>query len=170
MSTGNNVWYTGDFAMADQIVACAVDQGLVNPRQVYTAGCSAGGLQASAMVYERSRYLAASMPNSGGTPETLSYTFEDSHRPSVMSTHGAMGQDVVVVDFSETTTNFISDIASKGSFVVNCNHGGGHCASPDSVKQAQWQFLKEHPFGVDPSPYASGLPSSFPSFCNIITN
>ena len=57
--TGDAVWYTGDFAMADQILACAVQQLNIDTRQIYTAGCSAGGLQAGAMVCSRSSYLAA---------------------------------------------------------------------------------------------------------------
>jgi hypothetical protein len=66
-NTGNNVWYTGDFEMADQILACAIEQQDVDPRRIYTGGCSAGGLQASAMSYGRSSYNAAAIPNSGGT-------------------------------------------------------------------------------------------------------
>jgi hypothetical protein len=165
-NTGNNVWYTGDFEMADEIFACALDQGFVDPRQVFTGGCSAGGLQASAMVYNRSSYLAAAMPNSGGN--IFPYPLEDpSHVPAVITTHGAAGRDVVVIDFADTSAQQCMDIPAKGGFMVNCDHGGGHCGSPAEVKTAQWQFLKAHPFGVDPEPYASGLPSGFPSVCEI---
>jgi hypothetical protein len=107
------------------------------------------------------------MPNSGGT--VFGYQLQDpSHVPSVITTHGAAGRDVVVIDFSTTTARFVSDIVAKGGFAVNCDHGGGHCASPAAVKAAQWQFLKAHPFGVSPSPYASGLPAGFPSVCQIV--
>ena len=165
-NTGNNVWYTGDFEMADEIFACALDQGLVDPRQVFTGGCSAGGLQASAMVYNRSSYLAAAMPNSGGN--IFPYPLEDPSRvPAVITTHGAAGRDVVVIDFADTSAEQCMDIPAKGGFMVNCDHGGGHCGSPPEVKSAQWQFLKAHPFGVDPEPYAAGLPSGFPSVCEI---
>jgi len=165
-NTGNNVWYTGDFAMADQILACAVEQQDVDPRRVYTAGCSAGGLQASAMVYARSSYLAAAMPNSGGT--VFRYQLEDpSHVPAFIGAHGS--RDVVVINFAETTTNQTRDLAAKGGFAVQCDHGGGHCASPTALKNAQWRFLKDHPFGVAPEPYAGGLPAGFPSYCRIVT-
>jgi poly(3-hydroxybutyrate) depolymerase len=167
MNTGNNVWYTGDFEMADQILACAIEQQGVDPRRVYTAGCSAGGLQASAMVYGRSSYLAAAMPNSGGT--TFRYQLEDpSHVPALITTHGAMGRDVVGVDFSKTSATQTKDLAAKRGMVVNCDHGGGHCLSPPNVKAAQWEFLKSHPFGVMPDPYEAGLPASFPAVCKII--
>ena len=85
----------------------------------------------------------------------------------VMATHGAAGKDVVGVDFSKTTTTFLKDLASKGGFEVQCDHGGGHCLSPAEVKNAQWEFLKAHPFGVTPEPYAAALPASFPSYCKI---
>lgn len=167
MNTGNNVWYTGDFEMADQILACAIEQQDIDPRRVYTAGCSAGGLQASAMVYGRSSYLAAAMPNSGGT--VFSYKLEDAmHVPAVIATHGMMGVDVVGIDFSTTTTRFVNDLRAKGGFAVQCDHGGRHCGSPLEVKNAQWKFMKEHYFGVTPEPYANGLPAGFPAFCKII--
>jgi poly(3-hydroxybutyrate) depolymerase len=165
MNTGNNVWYTGDFAMADTILACAVKQGLVDPRRVYTAGCSAGGLQVGAMVFQRSSYLAAAMPNSGGT--TFSYTMQDSHVPAMCSTHGGTS-DVVIINFGDATKTMNTALRAKGGFVVNCDHGGGHCQSPPAVKTAQWEFLKAHPFGVSPEPYAMGLPTDFPTFCTIL--
>jgi poly(3-hydroxybutyrate) depolymerase len=166
-NTGNNVWYTGDFEMADQILACAVEQLNIDTRRVYTAGCSAGGLQAGAMVYGRSSYLAAAMPNSGGTvfPSKLE---DAAHVPALITTHGKMGSDVVAgLEFTMSSLNQTKDIAAKGGFAVDCDHGGGHCASPPAVKAAQWQFLKDHPFGVAPEPYAAGLPASFPMYCKV---
>jgi len=166
-NTGNNVWYTGDFAMSDQILACAIQQQNVDPRRVYTAGCSAGGLQASAMLYSRSSYLAGAMPNSGGS--VIPFQYEDpSHIPALITTHGAMGRDVVGIDFSTSSATQTKAVAAKGGVVVNCDHGGGHCGSPAAVKAAQWQFLKDNPFGVTPRPYESGLPASFPSVCKLI--
>ena len=164
-NTGNNVWYTGDFAMADIILSCAAQQGLIDTRQIFTAGCSAGGLQVGAMTYGRSSYLAAAMPNSGGT--TVTYTMQDAHRPAMVSTHGGTG-DVVIISFPQSTAKMNMDLRAKGSFVVNCDHGGGHCGSPAPVKAAQWKFLKAHPFGVSPEPYAAGLPADFPTTCKIV--
>jgi poly(3-hydroxybutyrate) depolymerase len=165
-NTGDSVWYTGDFAMTDQIVACAVQQLNIDTRKIYTAGCSAGGLQAGAMVYSRASYLAAAMPNSGGI--VFAFPSDDaSHIPSVITTHGGTS-DMVVVSFSQTSMTLDNDIAMKGGYVIDCNHGGGHCGAPANDIAAQWQFCKDHPYGVSPNPYASGLPSSFPSYCTII--
>ena len=173
-NTANNVWYTGDYEMADIILACAVEQLDVDTRQIYTGGCSAGGLQAGVMVYKRSSYLAGAMPNSGGIISALGffidYSLEDpSHVPALITAHGGQGVDVVGgADFSVTSLDEATDIADLGGFVVDCDHGGDHCLAPAELIAAQWAFLKAHPFGVDPEPYAAGLPTSFPSYCAII--
>jgi len=172
INTGNGVWYTDDFKMADEILACAVQQLNIDTRRVYAAGCSAGGLQVGAMLYARSSYLAAVMPNSGGTIFAREFAFDSSHVPSLITTHGALGTDVFIIDFSQTSATEDKDVASHassssppGGYVADCNHGGGHCAAPVDDIAAQWQFCKDHPFGVVTDPYASGLPSSFPSYC-----
>jgi predicted esterase len=164
--TGPYVWYSDDLTMADQILACANEQLNLDTRRIYSAGCSAGGLQTTQMGYRRSSYIAAIMPNSGGVlvPPPLE---DPEHVPAVITTHGALGQDRVVIEFSVTSDNLVKDIAAKGGFAVNCNHGGGHCAAPAEVVTAQWQFLKDHPFGTKTSPYQNGLPASFPSYCTI---
>jgi predicted esterase len=179
--TGDAVWYTGDFAMADQILACAVQQLNINTRMIYTAGCSAGGLQAGAMMFSRSAYLAAAMPNSGGESFANEFMQENAHVPSVMTAHGGTA-DVVVISFATASATLDMDVASRaasskppGGYVIDCNHGGGHCgiffATPVNTSEyvnAQWQFCKDHPYGVAQDPYASGLPSSFPSYCTVV--
>jgi hypothetical protein len=164
--TGPYVWYADDLTMADQILACAVEQLNIDTRRIYSAGCSAGGLQTTQMGYRRSSYVAAIMPNSGGVfaPPPLE---DPEHVPAVMTTHGAPGVDVVVIEFSVTSANLVKDIAAKGGFAVNCNHGGRHCGATAEVVTAQWQFLKDHPFGTKPSPYVNGLPPTFPAYCSI---
>lgn len=165
--TGPFVWYESDYDMADHILACAVEQLNIDTRRIFSAGCSAGGLQSGNMAYWRSSYLAGIMPNSGGVgqPGVLE---DPSHVPAVITTHGAEGSDVVVIDFAVQSRVLGGDIASKGGFVVDCNHMGTHCAAPQEVITAQWQFLNDHPYGFEASPYESGLPETFPSYCEII--
>jgi hypothetical protein len=93
---------------------------------------------------------------------------DPTHVPAVMTEHGAPGADVVIVDFSVQSMVLDVDVAMKGGFAMDCNHGGGHVGSPPDLKAAGWQFLKDHPFGVSPEPYANGLPSMFPSYCTIV--
>ena len=168
-NTGNGVWYTGDFPIADQLVACAFQQYNLDDHRIYTAGGSAGALQAGIMVFQRSNYIAASLPNSGGYTIGGDDLQNPNHVPAVMTMHGAQGVDVVIVDFSQQSLYLDGRVAKLGGFAVDCNHGGGHVGAPDDLKTAGWQFLKDHPFGVSPEPYASGLPSNFPPYCQIIT-
>jgi hypothetical protein len=73
------------------------------------------------------------------------------------------------VSVAETSATLYNGIAARAGFAANCNHGGGHCGSPPELKQAQWQYLLDHPFGVAPDPYPMGLPASFPSYCTTIS-
>ncbi|MBV9948739.1 MAG: hypothetical protein JOZ69_17965 [Myxococcales bacterium] len=56
----------------------------------------------------------------------------------------------------------------RGGFAVDCNHGGGHCGAPAADIAGQWRFVKDHPFGVSPEPYANGLPTELPSYCSLV--
>jgi predicted esterase len=163
-------FYSGDFNTADQILACAVKQLNIDTSRIISGGCGAGGLQTGSMLYYRSSYLACAMPNSGGV--VAPGTFQDSHVPSLITTHGAAGMDVIVYDFAMTslTEDRAVKMAASGSmppggYVVDCNHGKGVCGATASNIAAQWQFCKDHPFGVSPDPYNGALPSSFPTYC-----
>jgi len=169
-TSGTCIFYSDDYNTADEILACAVQQLDIDVMRIVSTGCSAGGLQTGAMLYARSSYLACAMPNSGGT--VLGGTLQDSHVPSLITTHGAAGSDVVGVDFS--MTSLTEDMAVKsaaassmppGGYVVDCNHGGGHCGAPADDVAAQWKFCKDHPFGISPDPYMGMMPAGSPAYC-----
>jgi poly(3-hydroxybutyrate) depolymerase len=165
-TTNNNVWYTGDFDTADQVVACAIDQLHVNTQRIYVSGASAGGLQAVYMSYARSGYLAAAAPLSGGY--LFSATQQDSSNvPAAMATHGAQGTDVVIIDFAQASAKWEADVKARGGFAIDCDTGGGHVSGPPAIGPAIWQFFKDHPFKVSPEPYSGALPPIFPSYCTI---
>ncbi|MFC1642942.1 hypothetical protein ACFL5O_09720, partial [Myxococcota bacterium] len=158
--SGTATFSKDDFKIADQITACAVRDHGIDPHRIYTTGCSAGGLQAGCMATLRSSYVAAAVPNSGGI--VMQQKFDDTtHTPAVMTLHGG-ASDQVIVSFSSTSKTMDTQFKSAGGLVVNCNHGGGHCGAPADLYAAGWEFMQAHPFGVEPDPYASGLPSTFP--------
>jgi poly(3-hydroxybutyrate) depolymerase len=162
--SGTGAHNMADFKAADQIAACAVRDHGIDPRRIYTTGCSAGGLQSGCMAIMRSSYLAATAPNSGGI--TARPSWQDDHSPAVFTMHGG-ASDVVIVTFSQTSRAFDMMAKDHGSFVVNCNHGGGHCQAPSALQSAAWRFMKDHPWGFTESPWASGVPSGVPSYCTI---
>ena len=161
--SGTSVFGKGDFALTDQLVACAVKNHNVDPHRIFTTGCSAGGLFAAAMAALRSSYIAAAAPNSGGWVTPL--MFQDQHTPPLMTVHGAPGADVVIIDFSESSATADKAFKARGGFVINCNHGGGHCGGAGQAP-SMWEFFKAHPFGVTPEPWTA-LPSGFSSVCKI---
>lgn len=165
-TTNNNVWYTGDFDTADQVVACAIAQLHVDTQRIYVSGASAGGLQAVYMSYARSGYLAAAAPLSGGY--LFAATQQDpSNVPAAMATHGAQGKDVVVIDFAQASAKWEADVKARGGFAIDCDTGGGHVSGPPAIGPAIWQFFQDHPFKVSPEPYQGALPPVFPSYCTI---
>lgn len=161
--SGTSTFSKDDFKIADLIVSCAVRDHAIDPRRIYTTGCSAGGLQAGCMGALRSNYIAATVPNSGG--EITRQPIQNPNQtPAVMTMHGGPS-DVVGVSFATTSATLDAHMKGAGSFVINCNHGGGHCRAPAALYAAGWEFMKAHPYGEEPEPYASGIPSSFPSYC-----
>jgi hypothetical protein len=171
-NTGDDVWYTGDFTTADQVVACAIQQLDIDTTRIFVTGASAGGLQTTWMSYARSGYVAAAVTLSGGltgengfylTPTTLQ---DPTNVPSVMAVHGAEGVDVVGIDFAIASSAWEEDIKSKGGFSLDCNTQGGHVSGPPQILPGMWQFMVDHPFKVSPQPYPP-IPAVYPSYCEI---
>lgn len=166
--TGTGTWATGDFEIADEIVACVNESGRIDARRIYAAGCSSGALTVGAMLFARSSYLAGGQLDSGGT--IVSNPLQDpTHVPALIVSHGSSTADIVIINFATYSAELATKIATAGGFAVECDHGGGHCGTPPRIRDAQWQFLMAHPFGIKPSPYANGLPQGFPSECHIAT-
>jgi hypothetical protein len=168
-NTGDFTWYTGDFNTADEILACAVQQQLVDARHIHSAGYSPGSCQTAAMVYARA-YLASVLCYSGGAM-TLGALPDSSNHPAMIGAHGAIGSDVYGIDIATNTIILGNDLKSKGSFVIDCDDGGDHLQSGPArmagVAAPAWQFFKDHPYEVSPEPYKA-VPSAFPSYCKLM--
>jgi hypothetical protein len=161
--SGTFIFGETDFELTDQLVACAVKDHNVDPRRIFATGCSAGGLFSTAMAARRSSYMAAVAPNSGGW--TVPVVFETDYTPPLMTIHGLAGLDVVAVDFSVTSATADAAFKNRGGFVINCDHGGGHCGGSGLAGDI-WEFFKAHPYGVKPNPWTS-LPAGFNASCEI---
>jgi predicted esterase len=161
--SGTNIFGAGDFKLADQLLACAVKDHNVDPRRVFATGCSAGGLFSIAMAAERSSYIAAAASNSGG--ETVPVAFQNKHTPPIMTVHGKMGSDVVVIDFANASATADKAFKAAGGFAIDCDTGGGHCGGGGLAGDI-WKFFTAHPFGVSPEPWTA-LPAGFSAQCKI---
>jgi len=168
-NTGDYTWYTGDFTTADEILACADQQGLIDATHIHSAGYSPGSCQTAAMVFARA-YLASILCYSGGAM-TLGPLPDANNHPAMLGAHGAVGRDIYGIDIAVNTLLLEDDLKSKGSFVVDCDDGGDHLQSGQArmtgLAAPGWQFFKDHPYEVNPEPYQS-VPSSFPSYCKLM--
>jgi predicted esterase len=164
-NTGNGVWFIEDFNLADEVLACAIQQLHIDTRRIHAAGMSAGGLQVSAMLYARSNYMASVAPYSGGilTP----WKNQDPTNPvAAMIFHGTYADDVVGLHFYSTSKTLFDDIKKRGGFAVDCNHGGAHIIPADGWL-AVWTFFQYHPYKTSPSPWANMLPAGLPAYCSL---
>jgi poly(3-hydroxybutyrate) depolymerase len=166
----NDIWYEGtngeggDLAWVDHVVACAVADHGIDPRRIYTTGCSAGGLMAGALALERSRYIAGATPNSGGIVGARRRLQDPTRVPAVFTMHGG-ATDTVRINFGEASAALDEVITDAGGFAVDCDHQSGHCMADLGLRQAAWTFLKAHPFGTHPSPWADAFPPAVPAYC-----
>jgi hypothetical protein len=163
--TGNSVWFLGDFRTADEVLACAIEQLDVDVRRIHTAGMSAGGLQASAMVFARSSYLASAVSYSGGQL-FVTVAMDPENKVPVMFTHGGTN-DTVIINFQNQSELMGDTLKDRGHFVVMCNHGRGHTIPAEISGGPTAQFFAAHPYGVSPLPYADALPADFPDICTL---
>jgi len=162
--SGTAIFSQGDFAIMDQLVACAVRDHNVDPRRIYTTGCTAGGFQAGCMAIERASYIAAVLTNGGGL--TMKRVLEDPARtPAVMTMYGAT--ETVLIDLRQTSKALADAIEAGGGRVVECGHEGGVCNAPVELHEAGWKFLMDHPYAVEPEPYGGELPAGFPEYCTM---
>ena len=158
-----------DLTLFDDIYACVSEQFDVDPRRVYTSGFSAGGLWSTFLSLNRSEYLAAAAIFSGGVGTYVRYRTAE-HRLPLMLSWGGPNDTYMngFVKFYEMMASLIAAVQADGHFVVACNHGLGHTV-PSGAANWTYEFLLDHPWTNEPSPYADGtLPDAYPDYCEVL--
>lgn len=153
-----------DLLLADEILACAIQQVGVDTRRIHTLGLGAGALQSTQMSYRRATYIASSVMYSGGLIVDKPPTDDPNNRFSSMIIHGGPA-DIVVVPFQVTSERYFKALKGNGQFGFICNHMLSHIIPP-GIHESVWRFLQDHPYGAK-SPYAERLPSTFPRYCSL---
>jgi predicted esterase len=125
-----------DFLLANEIVACAVEQELVDPARLTTSGMSAGGIMTSYLL-DRVGYFAGAVVWSGGLPFGATATPEGD--TAVMVLHGGhdgTNDDIYCGDgttscyyFTEPSVALAEDVVGAGNYAFLCDHQSGHSAS-----------------------------------------
>ncbi len=125
-----------DFILADEIVACAVEQGLVDPQRLNTSGMSAGGAMTSHLV-DTAAYFAGAVSWSGGLtngsppatpPNTTSVMVLHGGSSDLYCGEGASGPGGCY-DFVPPSESLAEAVDAAGNFAFLCDHQAGHSAS-----------------------------------------
>ncbi len=149
-----------DLLLMDAVVACAQQQVGIDAARIHSLGFSAGGLFAASSSFARANYLASVATYSGGGRGTPS---DPNNHFAAMILHGGPN-DVVGLSFQAQSEQYRDALQAAGHFAFICDHGGGHRIPTNAVASVV-QFFFDHPYGTEPSPYATGLPEGFPAFC-----
>jgi poly(3-hydroxybutyrate) depolymerase len=151
-----------DLPLVDEVVACAKAGPGIDGTRIHVTGFSAGGLYASGLSLQRSSFIASVAPISGGSAGPYQ---DPNNKYAAMIIHGGPS-DVLLVNFQQQSIGFRDQLRRDGHFAFICNHNGGHRV-PSGIGTHIVQFFFDHPFGANPSLYAGGLPSTFPSYCTL---
>ena len=156
-----------DFIVADEIVACLAQANLIDTTHIHSMGMSAGALQTTAVSFLRSNWIASVATYSGGIPSGYSAPAmqDPANKFAALIFDGGSTDDVYNVDFQAASQAYKMTLDADGHYTAICNHNGGHSIPVDAAPSVA-KFFADNGFGQWPSPYAaSGLPSSFPTYC-----
>lgn len=164
-------WYVEDDAVSDQVVACAIEQARIDPRRIHSIGMSAGALHTMHLALARSSFMASVISYSGGMSSAPSDQGASRTQPvAALLSFGAEGVDAVLgVDFQQNSLAWYEAHRALGFYTMLCDHGGGHELPPDLAPHAL-RFFDDHPYAVQPEPYAAAIPSVFPAYCSNTPN
>lgn len=121
-----------DFALADEIVACSIEQGLIDPDRISSAGGSAGGIMTTHLV-NRVPWLAGAVSWSGGV-STANRPVDppDESTVAVMAIHGGPTDQYCgpgvgnCYGFVGPTEALAEDLTTDGRWLLLCDHNTGH--------------------------------------------
>lgn len=152
-----------DFLLADEIAACLATR--IDAAHVHSMGMSAGALQTTAVSFARADYVASVATYSGGMPDGFSpVNQQPANKFAALIFMGGASDNVFGLDFKAASERYRSTLMQGGHFAALCDHGNGHEIPLDAAPSVA-AFFAAHGYGVTPSPYAGGLPASFPGYC-----
>jgi hypothetical protein len=167
-TTDDLVWFVEDDDVQDTVVACAIQQAKIDTRHIHALGWSAGALHSVHVGLARSNYMASIISYSGGTAWPVTVQDPNNHISAIL-TYGDPGADVVVLDFNAQSHAYYTAYQPKGYYTMMCHHPGGH-AIDTQVAPLSLRFFMDHPYEVSPAPYASAIPSGYPTYCSNTAN
>ncbi|MBW2262969.1 MAG: hypothetical protein JRG91_13410 [Deltaproteobacteria bacterium] len=167
----------------DEVLACLDHLYGVDRDRVHTVGYSMGGFVADMLGTIRGEAVASIVTysgaygcNSANTAGSLLDSVIDWPEHSVenkyaqLFAHGGTPDvyNVVleVLHFDQYSRNDVAFLNARGHDAVICDHGGGHTVPSDLQGNRVLEFFAAHPRDGAGSPWSSGLPSGFPTYCS----
>jgi poly(3-hydroxybutyrate) depolymerase len=170
--------------MFDEVLACLESRWGVDEDHVHAVGFSMGGFVVDALGTVRGEQLASIVSYSGAYGnDALNVTgflaslvswpdLTTSNSYVQVLLHGGTADTydmtVQVLHFDQFAANDAAFLNDHGHDVILCNHGGGHHVPGDFASDELLRFFADHPRGTVDSPYASGLPATFPGYCTFL--
>jgi len=169
-----------DVRLFDEVLACLDARFGVDPDHVHSAGFSAGALMTDLLGVTRGDRLAsliswsgaylANEANDTGSFEVFWPDVGPNQGYVQMVTRGGPNDvwqagGMFTADFDQWTRNDIPWLNARGHDVLECAHDRGHTPVFTNDFLYAVHFFRDHPRGVADSPYARGIPDSFPPGC-----
>lgn len=167
----------------DAVLRCVGERWGLDADRVYTVGFSAGAILSDLLGVLRGDRLAgivsysgayfSNAPNRatlGGVGNLIQWpaTPVPSRYAQLMLSGGTMDLFSLVVAqarFDQFAANDSPYLRASGHDVIYCTHGRGHTVPPGVMASQLVEFFAAHPRTVTASPWAAGLPMSYPSYC-----
>ena len=154
--------YNHDIVFFDDLLTCISEQYSIDASRIHVTGMSLGGLFTGTLITTRSDVIASAAPFSGGIWRNK--VDGSVAIPALVSWGGpedtAQGQD-----FNALGQEMADILVEDGHPVFTCNHMQGHEFENDFWTWT-FRFFTDHSQGVT-TPYTAGLPSEFPSYCEV---
>ena len=163
----------------DDILACVMEQLPINRQCVGNAGVSSGGIWADQVAWLRGEHLSSQISISGGVGVPGDWLVREwggsAHAMPTLNLWGGESDQCYLFEFTPLARQFGEDVTADGHAVIECIHNCGHALPPNDRPDASsqfelfWQFFLDHPFWLEDgeTPYAEGLPESFPDWCSV---
>jgi len=171
-----------DLAFFEAMVGCFNAQYDIDPTRIYSYGFSAGSVMSSLIHSAYPKLVSAIVCVSGMwfndqaqvdliqlLPVAGTWPLLDARDGgTVLLTHGGPGDVTVlnIANLENMAQAAFPYLKANGRLVVDCPHGGGHTLHPELSTEHVMRFFAEHR-GGEPSPYASGVLSGYPSSCSL---
>ena len=153
-----------DLTFFDDVLGCMIEQYDIDRKRVYSSGMSAGALWTTNLAMNRSEYLAAAAPLSGGTEPFQSYDVPVRDIP-MMLTWGGPDDLFSGISFQDATFALQESLEADGHWVLMCEHPYGHVLPPVGLEHVV-DFFGAHEYG-DELPWKDELPSDLWSGCSL---